>query len=151
MDARLKSLAAAVEGGATCLPVNLVVGQWIVQGTPVTSSDFLKRTQESLSRIALDQMPGRDRRLLRAGKADHVLEAAQDQARGFMGPLAGSISGAEYALSLVDVTLTGGLSGVIHGAAVRVPLASVDVWWIAGFKHEPAKFGGGGGGMSVGF
>lgn len=150
MDSRLVTLVGAAEAGATCVPINIVVGPWVVQGTPVSTAVFLSRTHQSVGQAAVDQMRNRDRRQMVEGKADHVWQAIMQQTAWMVSPIAGASTGPENAISLVDVRLTGGVSGVVGAAAVRVPIASVGVWWLGDFRHEAASFGGGGG-VSVSF
>lgn len=150
MDTRLITLADSVEAGASCTPINLAVGQWIVQGTPVSSTEFLSRTHASLGRFVVEQLPGRDRRQVLEGQADHVWQTIMHQTAEMIAPLMNAPAGPGGALSLVDVTMTGGMAGVVCVSAVRVSLDSIDLWWMANFQHETAKIGGGGG-VSVGF
>lgn len=150
MDARLTALVDFAEAGTSCVPINLAVGQWIVQGTPVSSTEFLSRTHGGLGNAFLNQMPERDQRSVREGHADHVWQSIMHQADGLIAPLKNAQPGPGGALSLVDVTMTGGTAGVVYISAVRVALNSIDLWWISDFIHSPAKTVGGGG-ISVGF
>lgn len=145
MDARLKSLVAAVEAGAAYWSINLLVGPWIVQGTPVSSQVFVAKAHQGLGRIALEKHSPEVRRKVEVGEADHLWQEAMQETVGMIGPLTGSTSSPEDAVSLINVQMTGGTSGVIRASSVRVPIAAVGAWWIADFNHVRARIPVGGG------
>ena len=149
MDQRLTSLVSSVEAGASCIPLNLAVGQWIVQGTPVSTAEFISRTHSSLGNAMANQLSGRERRQVLQGQDDKTWQQIMHQAADMLTPITFAPAGPGGALSLTDVTMTGGPAGVVRVAAVRVALESINLWWLSEFRHDPA--GGGGGGVGISF
>lgn len=145
MDPRLRALAAAVEQGAPGHPVVLIIGPWVAQGRVTSSVEFLER---SVNEIALEQvaaMPHAQRRKIETEEDTASWQGILANVHQMTMPIRSAEEG--ESLCLADVTFSGPI-GTLSTAVSRVPLDSIDAWWIARHKFQPVKFSGGGVGVS---
>lgn len=143
MDAHLVELARAAEAGEECPPVRLIAGGSIIIGWPAPSSALAERSAAPLAAEYAVGLSGRSRRERRESPVD--AETAAKQAIELLQEIGERAATDEpRALTLVGAQwLSPGDGGGLNLPVVRVPLASVAAWWIAGGEKLEARGWGG--------
>lgn len=142
IDPLLMNILNAAERGEKVPKIVLVVGPWVVMGSPVSTERFRQLTNESLADTTWKTAKIRDR-----ARADSKSQAAT-LAAGYLAAMGGGDSNNQVSISIESALMVNGIS--IRIPAMRVPLASVDSWWVTTHTAE-AQSSYNGGGVGVGF
>jgi hypothetical protein len=141
IDPRLRALVGAAEQGRPVPSVGLVTGSWVIQGTPISTQQFLWITQ---SAVETEISQTKESQTFR-GTKDELGASIREQtaplfaAFGWPTPVDGN------ALSLGTVTVGGGIGAALRVPALRVPLTAVAAWWACPYVALAPRSGGGGG------
>lgn len=142
-DARLLDLVESAEREEPCPKlVNMLTGSWLIQGRPVSTAQFIQASHDELSRTCAATKEVRKTR----GDREKA-QLVQSKVRPIIGSIQRSRAYDGATLSLLDVTIVGSTGPSLHPPAIRVPLASVEAWWVVDFE---VKNGGSSGGAVVG-
>ena len=141
MDQYLFAITQAAERGLECPPVRVLTGGVVIWGAPGPSAEFLEVTRDPLIDQYEDFARGRPRQ---ERKEEHIdPEAlAQEHMDNVRWPT-GDKESNPTSLTLLDAylwPLSGRRRTVPSG--VRIPIANVQAWWIAGDNAIEAKRGG---------
>lgn len=143
-DFKLLAVIAAAEENRPCPRIRLLVGDWLVQGHPVSTETFLAITRDDMTKQV--QEGGEWRRVKRDP------DAAKQYVEERVGPLmaafgVGPDDGAT--LNLRDAVLVNSVT--LKVPAVRIPLTSIQAWWHVTMVVEESRRYSAGIAVGVGF
>lgn len=143
-DARLQAIISAAEEDRPCPRIRLLVGDWLIQGYPVSTETFLAITRDDMTEQVQE---GADwRRVKRdANAANRFVEERVGPLMAAFGT--GPDDGAT--LNLRDAVLINSVT--LKVPAIRVPLTGVQAWWHVTMTVEESRRYSGGIAVGVGF
>jgi hypothetical protein len=139
-DPLLLALAAAAERGDDVPRIRLIAGSAIAIGLPTSRERFIRVNREGLEEEWTKYLrPGPWPRKRQQPEGPAPVERAQSAFAAFGQPI-----DEETSFNLADVEWwpLGGGDG-LSPPAIRIPLAAIDAWWVAGGRVERAPSGRG--------
>lgn len=139
IDPALLCLLAAAERGEETPSICLLTGSWMVQGQPARSGDFGRLSGQAWwGQLAAT----RDVKKFRGTEDEKVAMIRQK-----LNPLLATIiawesPGIVPVLTLVRCVIGGGVGATFEMPTLRVPLSSVQAWWVTEFSVNQPKGGG---------
>jgi hypothetical protein len=146
MDWQLVEVVRRAEAGQPCFPVRLLAGNQLFIGTPCRSTVFFD-AQDAAVRHEVSQEAGtgtgwgrkaQSQREQRAGEIMRPLQEALGAAR----ETADAETQERTTLTLSPAQWAPMQGNSLALPAVRVPLAAIDAWWIAGAQELQGRTGG---------
>lgn len=151
MDPHLIGLSEVAEDGRHCPSVRLLVGSWLLSGTPVSTYGFLEACRRSFVTEFSASQEVRSMRVPADARDNFVRNAIAPTLATFSTPSASGEVGP--VLNLVNVRVGGGVAGAYEVGAVRVAVSAVGAWWVVGHRVVPppgARAGGAAVGLGLG-
>lgn len=141
-DPRLLAIAAAAERGETVLPMGMLAGGWLVQGTPVSYARFYEQTSHNVAKQLHAAMPAAERKRWQGRDAELWGDLSPRIARAM------SSLGDPSVLDVVALNIAPARAVVndttLHIPALRVAVSSISTWWVTDFltqKESPTSIG----------
>lgn len=145
MDQLLAEVAAAAERGDPVPRLRLSTNTMLVTGQPVSSRRFIELTNGALQRDFAGYFREQDKRLPRKERRDQAALTAESQRyseHNMSALLAPEQPGGAVCIEGATCWPWAGGDG-IQLPAVRIPVSSVDLWWVAGGTTLKAPSQGG--------
>jgi hypothetical protein len=140
VDTQLVRLVRAAEAGQRCPPVRVFAGSALYLGTPGPSSVFAEFMREPLAEVYTEVLSKRPRRERKQDPGDPWAMASE--ALEVLSP-ARPDDGEPTALTLLRAQWWPvGPGDGLNVPAIRIPLAAVDSWWLAGGSTAKAPGSG---------
>lgn len=139
IDPALLCLLAAAERGEETPRISLLTGSWLVQGQPTRSRDFVSHSADVWwAEVAATSTVKEFR-----GTEDEKVALI----RRCVDPLSATVNAWESpgvpVLTLLWGVIAGGVGATFHMPTLRVPLSSVQAWWVTRFGVTQPQEGGG--------
>lgn len=133
VDGRLQALISTAEAIRPCPRIRLLVGDWLIQGQPVSTETFLAITANNMSEQAMETKEGRRLKGNQAAANSYIHE----QVGPVMSAFGNQTEADEMAMSLRDAVVVG--AATLKVPAIRVPVASIQAWWNVTMQIEQTR------------
>lgn len=142
MDQQLIELSKVAEQGKACPPVRLLLGAGVVAGTPAPAQAFSDAMFEVVRDEAWHALVGPAPAARKAAKNEEQFISAIEPIEGTMRAVSTTAPPSpESVLTLLGVQVWAAAGNTFTLPALRVPIAQVNAWWMAGNKDTSS--GGG--------